>query len=388
MAKIKSKLKHGKSKFFKLSMWLGSMVEPKKLLGKCLLDWDDTRANGGRVKIVYKHMQVLQIAKNIILAGVPTDVDAVCITKILWQTMEEAQKKMVAKNPAKYGTLSATPKFSMALEFVKNTPYEAQYEEDKIPFWSKMPRHLEYRTTDKAAIDVLLSYMCNSGRMECIQGGAAFHRKNFPDADFNQRNVNAAILTWHVAMVCSMGRVSLRGLMDPDRPVMLQQFDEEETNKVEMEVSKSVCNIMTTECKAARSRVWCLITHNRENKWVGYYKMGVGNDLHKEFTICWAGRLSAHLRYFLLQCRIDDTGVTKLIKKSFDYNAIIDAANAVEQDGRVISKVQAAAEQKIANFDQKNTWVDVRLGCTPAQQLRYEQSIAAQAMSGGQFNYN
>ncbi len=75
MAKIKSKLKRGKPKFFKLSMWLGSMVEPKKLLGKCLLDWSDTRANGGRVKIVYKHMQVLRMAKSIILARVPTDVD-------------------------------------------------------------------------------------------------------------------------------------------------------------------------------------------------------------------------------------------------------------------------------------------------------------------------
>jgi hypothetical protein len=96
-------------------------------------------------------------------------------------------------------------------------------------------------------------------------------------------------------MVRSMGRVRLRGLVDPDRLIMLQQFDEEKTNKVEMEVSKSVRDIMMTECKAIRSRVWCLITLNRENEWVGYYKMGVGNDLLKEFAISWAGILSAHL---------------------------------------------------------------------------------------------
>jgi hypothetical protein len=123
LAKFKSKLKRGKSKFFKLSMWLGSMVEPKKLLGKFFLDWDDTRANGGRVKIVYKHTQVLRMAKNIIIAGILTDVDMACLTKVLWQTMEEARKKMVAKNPAKYGALLATPKFSMLSEFVKNTLY-------------------------------------------------------------------------------------------------------------------------------------------------------------------------------------------------------------------------------------------------------------------------
>jgi hypothetical protein len=282
----------------------------------------------------------------------------------------------------------ATPKFSMSSEFIKNTPYKARSEEDKILFLSKMPWHLEYRTTDKAAIDALLSYMYNSGRMEHVLGGAAFHHKNSPDADFNQRNVNATILTWHIAMIRSMSRVSLRGLMDLVRPVILQQFNAEETKKVEMEVSKLVCDIMMTECKAARSRVWCLIIHNWKNEWVGYYKMGVRNDSHKEFAIRWAGSLSPHLRYFLLQCRIDDTVVTKLIKKSFDYNAVIDAVHTVEQNGRVISKAQAATEQKIADFDQKNTWGDLSLGHTPAQQLRYEQSVVAQAMSGGQFNYN
>jgi hypothetical protein len=108
----------------------------------------------------------------------------------------------------------ATPKFSMSSNFIKNALYKAQSEENKIPFWSKMPWHLEYRTTDKSAIDALLSYMYNSGRIERVLGGAAFHHKNSPDADFNQRNVNATVLTRHIAMVCSMGRVSLRGLVD------------------------------------------------------------------------------------------------------------------------------------------------------------------------------
>ncbi len=122
--------------------------------------------------------------------------------------------------------------------------------------------NLKYRTTDKAAIDALLSYMYNSGRMECILEGAVFQHKNSPAADFNQSNVNATILTWHVAMVCSMGRICLRGIVDPDRPIMLQQFDEKETNRVKMEVSKPVRDIMLPECKASHSRVWCLISHN------------------------------------------------------------------------------------------------------------------------------
>jgi hypothetical protein len=55
LAKIRSELKKGKSKFFRLSMMLGSSMEPKDLLGRCVMDWDDTRKNGGKVKITYKH---------------------------------------------------------------------------------------------------------------------------------------------------------------------------------------------------------------------------------------------------------------------------------------------------------------------------------------------
>jgi hypothetical protein len=38
LAKIQSELKKGKSKFFRLSMMLGSSMEPKDLLGRCVMD--------------------------------------------------------------------------------------------------------------------------------------------------------------------------------------------------------------------------------------------------------------------------------------------------------------------------------------------------------------
>ncbi len=76
LAKIQSELKKGKSKFFCLSMMLGSFMDPKDLLGRCVMDWDNTRKNGGKGKITYKQMQVLRTSKKIILVGVPTDMDS------------------------------------------------------------------------------------------------------------------------------------------------------------------------------------------------------------------------------------------------------------------------------------------------------------------------
>ncbi len=80
---MRSKLKKGKSKLFKLAMWLRSTVEPKELLGSCVMDWDNVRPKGGEVKILYKQMQILRTAKDVILAGIPTDVDTESLTSIL-----------------------------------------------------------------------------------------------------------------------------------------------------------------------------------------------------------------------------------------------------------------------------------------------------------------
>ncbi len=74
MQKMRCELKKGKSKLFKLATWLGSTVESKELLGNCVMDWDNMRANGGEVNILFKQMQVLRTVMNIILVGVPTNV--------------------------------------------------------------------------------------------------------------------------------------------------------------------------------------------------------------------------------------------------------------------------------------------------------------------------
>ena len=99
---MRCELKKGKSKLFKLTTWLGSTVESKELLGNCVMDWDNMQANGGKVKMLFKQMQVLRTVKNIILVGVPTNVDTKSLTNILYTAMEAARVKMVAKNTEQF----------------------------------------------------------------------------------------------------------------------------------------------------------------------------------------------------------------------------------------------------------------------------------------------
>jgi hypothetical protein len=96
-----------------------------------------------------------------------------------------------------------------------------------------------------------------------------------------------------------------------------------------------------------------------------------------------------HLQYFLLCRELDRNGINQLIKQSFYCHAIIDATNAVQnKQNKIVSKSQAAAEQKLGAFDQKNVWADISLGRTPGQQIAHNQALAAQAAGGGQYNFN
>jgi hypothetical protein len=81
----------------------------------------------------------------------------------------------------------------------------------------------------------------------------------------------------------------------------------------------------------------------------------VGSDSHQKYAVCWSGSLSTYLHYFLLRRGLDAAGINQLIKQSFDYNAIVDTANVVQKDGKVISHEQAVAEQKLEAFDKKNS---------------------------------
>ncbi len=304
------------------------------------------RQNGGKVKISYKQMQVLNTSKNIILAGVPTNVDSGSLTRILQMGMEEAHLRMIARNPSKFGAISLMPKFALVTDFVKYTPYKERSMEtnpNAIPFWSKMPWHIECHTSDEPKIDALLSYMDCTNCLAQLFGEGAFHHVNpGPKATAGGRDTNAGVVTWHIAMVRSVGRVSLNSLNNPDIGRLLKRFDDKDPEELDVKVIKTVREIMMQEGKSNGTCVWCLVAHSRNKEWVGYFRRGMGNNLHKAYAEMWSGSLSAHIQYFLLHCGIVPECINKLIRQSFDYAAIMDAANAgPDKQGRILSKSQA-----------------------------------------------
>jgi hypothetical protein len=90
--------------------------------------------------------------------------------------------------------------------------------------------------------------------------------------------------------------------------------------------------------------------------------------------------VSAHFCFHLARKGLLADGINKMIKGCFDYQAVKDAANAIQgKDGKVKSARQAMAEQVLANFDQKQKWVDNTLGTTYQQKEEHEQEQAVQA---------
>ncbi len=109
--------------------------------------------------MTYTQVQSLYTAWNSILVGVPTDLDADALQLLLKGKMEDARHKMVAKILYKYGLITKAPEFIPERDFIKHTPYAKQSKEDDIPFWARMPLHLEYLLKDEDMLEHILAFM-------------------------------------------------------------------------------------------------------------------------------------------------------------------------------------------------------------------------------------
>jgi hypothetical protein len=159
ITRFKNDIREGRKRTYNISLWLGSERPAQKILDACILEWDEIRSNKGTVKMVYKQVQSLYTSRNLILVGTPTDVDANALQLLLKGKMEEACQKMVAKKPYKYGSITKVPEFVLKRDFIKHTPYAKQSKGDDIPFWAKMPFHLEYLAINKDALEHILAFI-------------------------------------------------------------------------------------------------------------------------------------------------------------------------------------------------------------------------------------
>jgi hypothetical protein len=370
-------------------IWLGSDKEPKKLINSCTLEWEEARANGGVVKVPYKKMQSLHTSHHFILVGVPMDIDLDSLQTIMETKMEEARAKMVKRNPSKYGAIRRVPRFTLVADFIKNTPFAERSDKDDIPFWAKMPHHIECLAISEDKIKAILAFMYRVKRFQGLFGEAVFYFKNPRlEASAGERTILAGVLTCHIAMVWLKSRIILKGLIHPDRRFPLQQYWEDEPNELEIDVTRLVREIMM-EAIVKRSKVWALIAQLSDGQWAGYFRHGIENDLHKKYAHEWAGSVSAHFCFHLAKkCLLVD-GIDKMIKGCFAYQEFKDAANAIQgKDGKVKSARQAMAEQVLADFDQKQKWVDNTLGMICQQKEEHKQEQAVQAKVNEQLCYN
>jgi hypothetical protein len=98
ISRFKNNIKAGRKCTYNLSIWLGSKKPTKTILDACELEWVEERENGGLVKFSYKRMQSLHTSQNLMLIGVPTDVEAEGLQMKMQEKMEEARLKMIDQN--------------------------------------------------------------------------------------------------------------------------------------------------------------------------------------------------------------------------------------------------------------------------------------------------
>ena len=71
--------------------------------------------------------------------------------------MGEAWQRMIACNPYKYGTIVRVPQFVLERDYIKNMPYAERSDNNGIPFWTRMPFHLECEASEEDHLKQILA---------------------------------------------------------------------------------------------------------------------------------------------------------------------------------------------------------------------------------------
>jgi hypothetical protein len=233
------------------------------------------------------------------------------------------------------GRLPSTLSLYWKKDYIKNTPYAERSERDDIPFWACTPFHLDYVATDEENLDQILAGMVWSKRFQALFGKAAFYHCNpGMDASGPERNILASVLMHHIAMVCSINKVPLRGISHPDRLFPLTRYDDKEPEN-DLTVTRSLRELMM-EKKVQGTKVWTLIAQTPDGKWMGFYRFGTGNNPHCDHAVDWSTALSSNVWFYLLHRGFDPKNINALIWGTFDYQSTKEAAQAtVDKDGRI-----------------------------------------------------
>ncbi len=120
---------------------------------------------------------------------------------------------------------------------------------------------------------------------------------------------------WHRAYQMSINHATMRGLVNPNKPVELVWLLDGDGDPQE-NVVNTVGEIMTKH-KVANLPLWQGIFQNFNGSWRGFYSNGKGCERHKGHATKWSGCFAAHLCFHLLKWGVIHNSALELIRKSF-----------------------------------------------------------------------
>ena len=307
----------------------------------------------------YKEMQAVDTDRHWILFGVPSETSPESFSRLLKPFLADELTKMKDKNPTKYtGTkFLSVPEFIVNVMYVQNVPFKMT---EGLPAQAKQCIHIEIRQTDKEFFKELFKFITLSKSDKKYFGQfTRFHYGCPPGSSLTERETLGGMLQNHIAVIRSMGKVALPGVLHPDKIISCHRDAPEPT------VDISLRRIMMKQ-KIGRIKVWQCILPNSGGGWDGFYANGFGCGEHKAQAQHWAVCVAAHLRFHLIRRGVQVESVKEFIDTVFTNDAALEANGARLINGKVFTLSAASAASMRLDIE-KCGWVNVNLGIAGAE---------------------
>ena len=339
-----------------------------------MLTLGETKGSGGSIELEYKEPQVFHTERNIMMMGVPNNVDRTGLRDMLRPVLVEAKNKMVKKYPDKYDRMiwgRPLPLFEVTRDFVKNGKWEKRDENEDLPVWSKFILYIETSAEDEHIVRGCMEHIHKMGVFQRLFGVHSWVSIN-PGQEATAAQKSAVSLEGerHAAVMLCLGKIPLPGLILPDRKMPLSLNDDEVGEREDVE--RSVRDIMC-RWKKDGQRIFQCIGPNGEGGWDAYYANGQGCRRFKEIATDWSGAPGAHFRFHCLGRGVEEESLNTMTKKCFTQQAALEAVTSKLVDGKVMTTRQASTFSILAKMEGKHSFVNIEAGMPRLRRLEYQE---------------
>lgn len=241
--------------------------------------------------------------------------------------------------------------------YVQNVPMKMS---EGLPAFAKQCIHLEIRESDKELFQALFNYILLSKADKKLLGQfARFYYGAGAGSSITERNDLGGMLQNHVAVIRSMGKVALPGIVHPDKIMKCMRANDAD-DIPQKTVHLSLRQILMKQ-KIGPVRVWQCILPNSAGGWDGFYANGFGCEEHRQKALLWAVCVAAHTRFYLLSRGVLVESVKDFINQVFSPDAATEAFSARKINGQVYTQ-GAVSALRLRQDIETSGWIDVSLG--------------------------